>query len=161
MEKAIEAHGGEARIARTKIGRLKATVEGSFAGAGAFKATWEETFDLPRRYRRVMEGSEAGQPFHREFAANETEGWMRLGQKAPQVFPVSETLPLEQHWHAVLMRLVLLKNKDTRLTALPEAQRDGRSLAGIRAASPRGEAELYFDKSTGLLARARSRCQTS
>jgi hypothetical protein len=154
LERAIQAHGGEDRIARTKTGRLKATVEGKFRGDGVFKATWEETFDLPGRYRRVIEGSENGRTFHREFIVNGAEGWIRL-QEAVQAFPVREPLPLEQHWHAVLLQLVLLKNKDTRLTLLGEEQREGRAQVGIRAVSPRGEGHLFFDQATWLLARAR------
>jgi hypothetical protein len=155
LEKAIQAHGGEDRIARTKTGHLQANVESTIVGSGVFKETWEETFDLPRRYRRVVDGKEGGQPFHREFVVNGTQGWERQGRDAVKVFPVTKTLPPEQHWHAVLLQILYLKAKETRLKYLGEEQRAGRLLIGIHAASVRGEADLFFDKSTLLLARAR------
>src|SRR6185437_15648414 len=58
-------------------------------------------------------------------------------------------------WYAVLAQLPRLRSKEVKLTALGEERRDGRLLAGIQVVSPQVMADLYFDKSTGLLARAR------
>ncbi|HWG47205.1 MAG TPA: hypothetical protein VN688_30860 [Gemmataceae bacterium] len=155
LNRAIQAHGGESRLARTKVGRLKAKAEGAFAGAGAFNVTWEETFDLPRRYKQTIEGTVNGMAMNTESAVNGRKGWMRQGKEPPRDFSLPELLPLEQHWHTFLAQLLLLRSKDTQLTSLNEERRDGRTLVGIRVVTSRGTADLYFDKSTGLLAWAR------
>ena len=62
---------------------------------------------------------------------------------------------MQQHWHTMLAQLLLLDEKDVQLTSLPDETKEGRTLAGIRATSPRAVVDLYFDKSTVLLARAR------
>jgi hypothetical protein len=155
LERAIRAHGGEARIARTKIGRIQAKVTGNFGPGGKLDATWEEIFDLPNRFRRTIEGQYGGKSIHWEFVVNGMVGWNREGEGAPQEFPVQEPVPPEGHWHTALLQLVALQDKEFRLTPLADQSKDGRTLVGIRVASPRGEAELYFDKSTNLLARAR------
>jgi hypothetical protein len=155
VTKAIQAHGGEARLARTTRGRVKAKVDGFFGARGSVKATWEEVFDLPQRYRRTLDGTNAGMPFHEENGVNGKRGWMRQGQGTPQDVLVAEPLPLGDHWHAVLAQLLLLRDKDARLTYLGEEQQGGRTLLGVRVGSPQTQANVYFDKSTGLLARAR------
>ncbi len=155
LDRAIQAHGGEERLSKTKIGRLTAKVDGASVGSGTFKVTWEEVFDLPRRYKRTIDGEFGGQTFHREITVNGPKGWFRQGQAAPQPFAVTDPLAIEQHWHAVLAQLLLLRNKDNRFTLLGEEQQGGRSLVGIQVSGAQGKANLYFDKSTGLLARAR------
>jgi hypothetical protein len=155
VDKAIQAHGGEARLARTKTGRLKANVVRTTVGVEVFKARWEEIFDLPDRYRRVIEGIENGSGVRMELVVNGKIGWMRRDGGVLTDFPVPEPLPVEQHWHAMLAQLLLLRSKNARLTLLGDERRDGRSLVGVRVVSPDTEAVLHFDKITGLLARAR------
>jgi hypothetical protein len=155
VTKAIQAHGGEAQLARTTRGRVKARVDGFFGARGSVKATWEEVFDLPQRYRRTLDGTNAGMPFHEENGVNGKRGWMRQGQGTPQDVLVAEPLPLGDHWHAVLAQLLLLRDKDARLSYLGEEQQGGRTILGVRVVSPQCQANVYFDKSTGLLARAR------
>lgn len=155
VTRAIQVHGGETRLAKTTRGRVKAKVDGFFGARGSVRATWEEVFDLPQRYRRSIDGTSAGVPFHEEYGVNGKRGWMRQGQGVPQDVPVAEPLPLGDHWHAVLAQLLLLRDKDARLTFLDEEQQGGRTLLGVRVDSPQCQANVYFDKSTGLLARAR------
>jgi hypothetical protein len=154
LDRAIEAHGGEARLAKTKVGRLKAKVEEAGPGTGSRQATWEEVFDLPGRYRQTMEEVGRGEASLLEYVVVGRKGWQRQGQGAPQDFPVVEA-PAEEHWNAFLLQLLRLRGKDVKLTALGEERRDGRALTGIRAVSPTGTLDLYFDTATGLLARAR------
>jgi hypothetical protein len=155
VARAIEAHGGESRLARTTTGHVRASVDGSLAPGGSFKVTWDEFFDLPRRYRRTLDGTNAGMPFHLEYGVNGKQGWVRQGEGQPQESPVLQPVPLGEHWHSVLLQLLHLLDKDTRLTYLGEEQQGGRTLLGVRAQSPQTQANVYFDKSTQLLARAR------
>ncbi|HEY7153489.1 MAG TPA: hypothetical protein VH575_05985 [Gemmataceae bacterium] len=119
-----------------------------------FRVTLEETFDLPDRYRRTVTGVAGGAFGDMEYAIQGTRGWIRQGRNPPQDFPLAEPLPLERHWHAILAQLLLLRSKDTELKYLGEKVKDGRQLAGISAHSPQAAGDLYFDQTTGLLARA-------
>lgn len=154
LERAIEAHGGAARLERTKKGYLKGKVEAS-QGNVASKYELEETFDLPARYRRTFNGSDNDTPFHLDMAFTGKEGWVRKGDGPAHDGSVREQLTLVQHWHAILAMLLLLRGKDIDLTPLPDETKEGRAFAGLRAASRQGSSDVYFDKSTGLLARSK------
>ncbi len=154
LERAIEAHGGASRLEQTKKGRLKAAVEGKLKGE-PFQVVWEETFDLPGRYHRTVKGTVGGNVFDMTGAVAGSRGWIRQEQKPLREFPVLEQPSLEQHGYAILAQILQLRNKDSDLQLLGEETKDGRRLVGIRAVSSRAAADLYFDKSTGLLARAR------
>lgn len=154
LKRAIEAHGGAARLERTKRGHLKAEWKGERRGL-AFDLIREETFDLPARYRLRVKGTEGGTVSDMELAFDGRKVWNRQGQRPPRYEPWATQLPLEGHWHAILVLLLQLQNKDAELQFLGEEAKDGRRFIGIRAVSPRVTADLYFDKATGLLARTR------
>lgn len=154
LERAIEAHGGAARLERTKRGHLKGNIEAS-QGNAAFKVELEETFDLPDRYRRTVTGSVNDTPFHVDMAVTGKAGWVRDGTGPAHAGSVRQQLPLTQHWHAILAMLLLLRGKDIDLTPLPDETKEGRKFAGLRATSRQGSSDAYFDKSTGLLARSK------
>src|ERR1700736_3583230 len=50
LEKAIEAHGGAKNIGKSRMGTLKGKTQ------GGDEMTMEETFDLPKRWKRVTSG---------------------------------------------------------------------------------------------------------
>ncbi|HTU19865.1 MAG TPA: hypothetical protein VMG10_17515 [Gemmataceae bacterium] len=153
LDRAIQAHGGEARLERTTKGRLKARVEGNMFGT-VFKTEWEETFDLPGRYKQIIDGSVNGMSTHMEYAVTGTKGWLRQGTDSARDFAESEPPSVGRHWHAILAQLLLVSDKKIQLSSLPDDKTDGRTLAGIRAVSLQGSGDWYFDKATGLLARA-------
>jgi hypothetical protein len=153
LKRAIEAHGGAARLERTKRGHVKAEWKGERLGR-AFDLIREETFDLPGRYRLRIKGTEGGIDSDMELGFDGRKVWNRQGQGPPRYEPWVTPLPLEGHWHAILAQLLQLQGKDTELKFLSEETKDGRRLVGIRAVSPQAAADLYFDKSTGLLAGA-------
>jgi hypothetical protein len=154
LERAIRAHGGADKLERTKRGRLKASVNGKSNG-GDFQWAWEETFDLPGRFHWRIEETTKGRTAFMEYAIDGTRGWRRAGKLPPETIREPEPEPLERHWHAVLAQLLLFsRSKDTELKFLGEEMKDGRRLAIISARSPRAAADLYFDRATGLLARA-------
>ncbi len=160
LDRAIRAHGGEDRLERTTRGRIKSEMDGHEMMEGrviVFKVTREEIFDLPARFRRTIRGTANGGAFRLEYAITGKDGWLQeegsvLKRKLTEF--TFEPLPLAAHWQTILANLPLLRGKDTQLTSLPEQRKDGRTLAGIRAASPSGASDFYFDKATGLLARS-------
>lgn len=154
LEKAIQAHGGADKLERTKRGRIKALVNGKSNGE-SFQWKWEETFDLPGRFHWTVEETAGGKTVIKEYLRDGTRGWGREGKNPFQKAHVPQAEPLEEHWHAIPAQLLLFsRSKDTELKFLGEEMKDGRRLAILSVRSPRTTADLYFDRATGLLARA-------
>jgi hypothetical protein len=151
LDRAIQAHGGAARVERTKKGHLKAKSEGKQSNA-PFKVEIEEWFDLPSRYRETSDGSRNGMPYHGEKLVLGKEGWIREGTGPMRPFPFPDPF-VAQHWHAKLALLLVLRDKDVQFKSLPDETKDGRSLVGFHAISPQVADDFFFDKSTGLLAK--------
>src|SRR5262245_37678457 len=75
LAKAVQAYGGEQQLARTLTGWLKARAKGKFPPDLPFAIGWEEWFQLPERYKRIIDGEMGGQPFRLEYAVIEGNGW--------------------------------------------------------------------------------------
>src|SRR5260370_32844235 len=56
LQAAIMAHGGEENLAKTLVGSLVAQPKFNLPSEGTASITWEETFELPRRYHRRIQG---------------------------------------------------------------------------------------------------------
>ncbi len=168
LDRAIAAHGGADRLDKTRKGRLKAKMDGEDRGI-PFKVTWEETFDLPQRYRRTIDRTLRDTTHHLEYVIDGKKGWLREENgpahelRSDEETPAGrywktvlerQPLPLTWHWQAVLAQLPQLRGKETQLTSVPDETKDGRILAGFKAVSPQIVSTFYFDKTTGLLARA-------
>ena len=168
LDRAIAAHGGADRLDKTRKGRLKAKMDGEDRGI-PFKVAWEETFDLPQRYRRAIDRTLRDATHHLEYVIDGKKGWFREEKEPARALPGDEEtpagrywktvldrqpLPLTWHWQAVLAQLPQLRGKETQLTSLPDETKDGRVLAGFKAVSPQIASTFYFDRTTGLLARA-------
>jgi hypothetical protein len=154
LDRAIGAHGGAARLERTKKGHLKAMSEGKQSDA-PFKVEIEEWFDLPSRYRETSDGSRNGVPYHGEKVVTEKESWIREGT-GPAHYLSLRTVAYSAALASHVTNLLLLRDKDIQLASLPDKNQDGRTFAGIRATNPQGSSDFYFDKSTGLLAQTRA-----
>src|SRR5260370_3893220 len=98
LRAAIEAHGGEAKIAKTLRGTLSA--KATFALAG-FEGTvsWQETFELPRRYHRTIKGQLMGQDFSMEYAITDSSGWIRQNGGDAKDYK-GEKATVDRNWHA-------------------------------------------------------------
>lgn len=154
VERAIQAHGGAARLERTKKGHLQGNTEVYQENAIA-KYEIEEWFDLPRRYKLTSDRINSDTPVHRESGVDGEEGWKREGKGPVREFTLHEPEPLFQHWHAILAQLLLLREKNVQLTSLPEETRDKRVFTGIHATSLNDSRDFFFDKTTGLVERTR------
>lgn len=152
LDRAIKAHGGAARLERTKKGHLKANSEGNQSNV-PFRLEIEEWFDLPSRYKRTKTGSINEKSFHREDGSTEKEGWVREGTGPIRTFSVYQPMSVTEHWHAVLASLLLLRDKDVQFKSLPDETKDGRTLVGFHATSRLITGDFFFDKSTDLLAK--------
>ena len=160
IDRAIQAHGGAARLERTKKGHVKAKCEVKDVNA-PFEYEIEEWFDLPARNKRIYDEKGHGTARHVEWLFMGKESWMREGSRRVEhkSWPVSLSAE-QQQWYAVLAILLLLREKDAQLTSLPEETKDGRILAGIHVVYFLYSGDYFFDKSTGLLARSKRTWQS-
>jgi hypothetical protein len=154
LDRAITAHGGEDRIARTTVGHARMRGKADFPDFPPCDLTWEETFDLPGRYHRVLHVEAVGRVFRLEYAITGKTGWLRQGQAEATDVHLKEAPSVERSWQGMLAMLPLVRDEAEELTVLPERDWKGRRLVGVRATAPR-EGDLYFDKATGLLALSR------
>lgn len=157
LDRAIQAHGGAARLERTKKGHFKGNCEG-IKPDGPFRYEIEEWFDLPVRVKRVVDSiSSNGTSTHVEWLCMGKESWIREGTKRVQnaSLPVSQSTE-QQQWYAILAMLLLLREKDAQLTSLPEEKKDGSTLAGVHVVYSQLEGDYFFDKSTSLLRQSKT-----
>ena len=155
LDRAIQAHGGAARIERTKRGHLKGKCEG-IQSNGPFTYEVEEWFDLPARNKRIVDSNIGGASSHVEYLFIGEESWKRESPRAWQHSSWPYSLSAEQQqWYAVLAVLILLREKEVPFTSLPEKTKDGRTLVGIQTIYAEHLLEYFFDKLTGLLERSK------
>ena len=156
LETAVKAHGGPEKLAASLTGRVRLKMTGSLPPAGHFAVTSEETFQLPRRYRRLITGEVGGMPFRMEYAVVGANGWTRRGTGPAESFRGRE-VPLEQRWNATLALLPSLLGDEYRLAAAGTGTVDGRDAVGVKVARGEGEWALYFDGASGLLVKSKRR----
>jgi hypothetical protein len=62
--------------------------------------SWEETFELPRRYRRSIKGQFKGKDFTMEYAITDGRGWIRTNGGELQEYK-GEKQPLGRSWNTI------------------------------------------------------------
>jgi hypothetical protein len=151
VDAAIQAAGGEAKVAKLQAMTLKAK--------GAFHAPNEEgtlsaqaTSQGIDRLRLDLEATGKDNTLKLLVIVNGDKGWIKNGdrqEEAPaEVLAIikAELLALRLTQH-----LTLLKNKDLTLSPLGEVKIDNRAAVGLKVArkdSP--DVDIYFDKETHL-----------
>jgi hypothetical protein len=155
VRRAIKAHEGGGKIAESLTGRLVANATFTLSPEVEGKITWEESFELPRRYKRVIKGKIQGQPFGMEYAVTKGSGWIRRGNGPAEDFKGTE-LPLNRSWNAMLALLPPLLGDGVKLSAAGTEKVGREEAVGVRVSSPdEGEATLYFSRKTGLLVKSK------
>jgi hypothetical protein len=158
IDRAIEAQGGAANLDRfnATLTRIMGTIAVS---EGSVSFTQEIRFERPNHYRQTLvlkqsDGKEAALTT----VYNGRRGWLKQEGRVDdlddrQLEAARETVYLTQ-----VTRLTCLRDRAFELTPLGETALGGQQLLGVRV-STRGfrDVELYFDKTTGLLARTRRR----
>jgi hypothetical protein len=160
IQSAIKAHGGEENIAKTLTGTLLAKATVSLPPAPAGSVSWEETFELPLRYRRSIKGQFAGKDENMEYAITNGNGWIRRNGGEARDFK-GDKLPLNGYWNAILAMLPTCLGDQVKLTPGGRAMVDGRETLGVKVSGESfgGEATLYFDAKSRLLVKSKRRMQ--
>src|SRR4051794_26575345 len=146
IDKAIQAAGGEAKLARFKAHTW--TEKGTYYGMGdGLPYTGRYAVQYPDRFSMEIEG-------FFKMVLDGDHGWVKSGGDTMEMTKEQLAEHQENHYGGYVTTLLPLKDKAFTLTALPDEKVDGRPAAGVKV-SHKGhrDVSLYFDKQTGLLAR--------
>jgi outer membrane lipoprotein-sorting protein len=152
LDKAIQAMGGEAKLAKWKAVTFKSS--GKFYGFGGDAAPYKGEWALepPDRCRVSMEGEGQGVSYRFVIVCNGDHGWFKNGDNT---LAMDKNQLAEQHqelYEEWITTLLPLKDKDYKLTPLADIQVDRKPAVGFQVSSKgHKDVSLYFDKETGLL----------
>jgi hypothetical protein len=158
IDKAVQAMGGQARLAKLRAATWKAhgTIH---RGDQATALTNENAAQLPDKFRFVMDLEASGNTVQMVLVMNQDRGWIQANGR---------TSDLPQDFHRSLMDccyafgLALmpqyLKEVDFQLSPLGELNINDRPAVGV-CASRKGwsDVNVYFDKATSLPVKAETR----
>ncbi len=153
VSRAIQASGGEAKLAKVKAGTWKET--GTYYGMGEgvpYQGNYAQ--QLPDKHRMEIVGF-----FTR--IVNGDKGWIIDQGGNVQEMPKEELDEMREslYGHGVA-RLVGLKDKAFTLTPAGEAQVEGQTAFAVNVASKgHRDVKLFFDKKTGLLVKLERRAK--
>jgi len=160
IQAAIKAHGGEENLAKTLTGSLTAKATFTFAANMMTSFTWEESFELPRRYYRNLKGKFMEMDFSMEYAITDGSGWIRQNGGDPKEYK-GEKMPVHRNWNAFLAILPSCLAEGMKLEAAGNEVVEGREAVAVKVTGEGigGEGVLFFDKKSGLLVKAKKRMQ--
>lgn len=155
VERAIQAQGGEAKVAKLRTMRIKA--EGTIAlvpGQPDLFFTIEDTWQMPGRYKSSSTFQIKGRKVAQTLIINGDKVWMRMNGQTQELPQKAVAEMKEQKYAEDLDRCAFLKESGIELSVLDSIQVDGKSAVGVlvRCAGHR-EIKLYFDSTSGLLAK--------
>ncbi len=155
VEKAIQAHGGAAVLDRHQASRVRVKATLSLGG-GEIPAVVETVAQLPGQFKTVIQMEIDGKTQSVVQVLNGDVGWMSIDGKT-RALDAGELAARKESFYADhAVRLTpLLKDKNYRLSTLPEAKVDGRPAVGVKIAyAGRADIHFYFDKASGLLVKS-------
>lgn len=157
IQKAIDAQGG--KDALTKAQKCKRTSSGVFSFGQTQAFTDEFILSLPDRLRLTIT---LGMNEKLVLCANGEKGWASASGIA-QELPKEKLLELKDETYFLrVVNLVELQGSNTRLSPLGESKINNQAVIGLKASIGAGaEVSLYFDKESGLLAKAERKSKQS
>lgn len=146
VQQAIQAHGGEDRLARTKF--LVRDAKGVISLNKDVPFTTKLSIAFPERFRDVIEADQ----LKLTRVLNGDQGW-QAGFGATMEMPKEEVADLREELYVLwLMTLLPLKDSAFELSSLPDAPVEGRPASGVQVVHKgRPDIKLYFDKQTNRL----------
>src|SRR5262245_16357561 len=115
LSKAIAAHGGEAKLAKSRRGRVAGTGKMP-KGHFIVRYTWEEYFDLPDRYKRSSQRGWLGQASTMTELFRDGKITVRIDDDEPDVRPADR--PSRQCVASLLGQLLDLRKDNIPLRSL-------------------------------------------
>lgn len=158
LDKAIEALGGEATLAKYKAATWKG--KGTFhAGTADIAYTGEWAMQAPDRYKAVIAGEVNGMTFKRVRAVDGDKGWTKSDDGAAEdMTPAALAEARRELVGQWVTRLVPLRDRAFTLAAAGTTRVGDAPAVGLKVTAKDGrEFHLYFDRDSGLLLKAESR----
>lgn len=154
IDKAVQAVGGEAKLAAAKAYTRKA--KGTFHGpAGAVPFTGEWVVSLPGRVREAVDSESGGMKFRAVKVIAGDKGWLRINDTLVELDKDAVAEEDEQMYAAWVATLLPLKDKEFTLAPLGESKVGDRPAAGVKVTRKgRRDVTLFFDKEKGWLLKA-------
>jgi hypothetical protein len=156
VARAIEAQGGEARLAKYNAATMKGA--GKFYGMSAegvpFTGDWDAQGADQLRMRIVVKDKDQTTTFVK--VVNGPRGWTKLNDDKANPMPkdvlAEERERMYCNWVATLIPLT---GKGFKLAPLGEAKVEGNAAAGVRVShADHRDVSLYFDKKSNLLVKS-------
>jgi hypothetical protein len=146
--KAIQAHGGEANLARLRVGQIKGT--GIKGGIYPLPIAWEESFELPIRLRRVVRPAGAGT---RTYLYRDNKCWVWDDNEEAQVTDAEPNVG--ESMTSFFEQLLDIHKEKVPLRRVEDAEVAGRAVVGFEVNATDDHRQFFFDKETGLLLKLR------
>ena len=156
LDRALQAHGGAARLARLRAGQYRTTGTLFLPAETSFQQ--DASFQLPTQVREVLRLEVNGKQSAVTTVFDGVKAWIDVDGQTREVDgkPLAELGEMAHYLRVV--RLTPLRDPPFQLSMLGETPVDGRAAAGIKVAV-RGyrDIHLYFDKGNGLLVKSARR----
>lgn len=152
IERAIEVHGGQERLARFQADRAR--IKGFLVvNNKSVPFTGETVVNLPARIKTIIRLNPDGKEHILLQILNGDQAWVSIDGQPQKVEAASLADMQEAMALARVVRLMpLIKDRSYELTLLPETRVADRLTSAIKASvKGRKEIRLYFDKETGFL----------
>jgi hypothetical protein len=152
VKKAIKAQGGEAKVAKLKVMKIKVKGKGTFPGMGETEFVIEDSWQMPARYKSVVRLKAKGQDFETVQVVNGEKGWASVNGMVQPLRKEDMAEFKEQKYAEDLERLGFLGKKGLTISLVKESTFAGKPAVGVKITSKgHREVTLYFDKAKGLL----------
>jgi hypothetical protein len=153
IDKAITAHGGEANLARFPAQTLKGT--GKYYGMGEAIDYTVEIASQSKRFRFSLDMTVMNFDLKVIAVVNGDKGWEKVNDDVKEM-PADELAEHKDTMHSqAVVRLLPLKDKDYKLSALGDVKVGDHPAVGVRVSRKgRRDVNLYFDKARGHLVKS-------
>lgn len=147
IDKAIQAQGGEAKLAKFKAQTWKE--KGTYYGQGnGLPYTGSYALQWPNQFRMEIEGVFT-------IVVNGDKGWVKQQNDTKEMSKEQLAAQKEELHGGWVSHLLPLKDKAYTLAPLGETKVNDKAAVGVKVAHKgHADVELYFDKATGLLAKS-------
>jgi hypothetical protein len=154
IDRAVEAHGGAARLAKFKVHTMKGT--GKFYGAGdALDFTLAATSHGDKQFHAAIDLNIAGQDLKIVLVVDGAKGWEKINGDVKDM-PADELAEHQEQMHAdAVIGLRPLGSRDYQLAPLGEVKVGDQPAVGVRVSRKgRRDVNLFFDKAKGHLVKS-------
>jgi hypothetical protein len=155
IEKAIRAHGGEARIERSRARQTKN--RGTFSVGGQdLPFTQDVSYEWPNRFKGLLDLQSAAGAVTVVTVYDGQHAWRSMQGQTQELLGQALAEVKEETYVTQLMRLTHLRLPGLQLSPAPAAAVAGRPAVAVKVScQEHRDVTLYFDRESGLLVETR------